>query len=55
LVIYDRWGITLFTSGKPNACWNGRTDAGETVPDGVYYFQLTIGESVHHSYVELLR
>jgi gliding motility-associated-like protein len=55
LVVYDRWGLAVFRSGSPNAFWDGSTDRGEPVPDGVYYYRLTLGETEHHGVVELLR
>lgn len=38
LEIYDRWGVKMFESDKPNAAWDGRTISGETVPTGTYFY-----------------
>lgn len=54
LVIHDRWGMELYRTTSPSACWRG-TAHGEPVPDGVYYYLLTLGDAPFHGYVELLR
>jgi len=41
LVIYDRWGLKLFTTNSGDIRWDGRTRAGQEVPDGTYYYLLT--------------
>ena len=38
LAIYNRWGQLIYTSDRPSQRWNARTEAGERVSDGVYYF-----------------
>jgi hypothetical protein len=38
LSIYNRWGQLVFSTDKPTERWEARTDAGERVSDGVYYF-----------------
>ena len=39
LIIYNRWGDVVFTSGAKNNKWNGKVNnVGEDVPDGFYYF-----------------
>ncbi len=40
LEIYNRWGILLFETTAPQVKWDGRTNAGEQVPSGVYYYVL---------------
>lgn len=39
--VYNRWGQMVYTSGSPNFAWNGRSPAGEFVPDGTYFWVLT--------------
>ncbi len=41
LTVANRWGNTLFTSRNPFQYWDGRTDSGEEVPAGVYYWAVT--------------
>lgn len=36
--IYNRWGMLLYEWDQPKGGWDGRTSAGEVVPDGVYYY-----------------
>jgi gliding motility-associated-like protein len=40
LTIYDRWGLKLFVTNSGEIRWDGRTGAGQEVPDGTYYFLL---------------
>nr|MBA3705352.1 gliding motility-associated C-terminal domain-containing protein [Bacteroidota bacterium] len=40
LDIYDRWGLKIFTANSGEIRWDGRTAAGEYVPDGTYYYML---------------
>jgi gliding motility-associated-like protein len=41
LIVANRWGNTLFTSRNPFQYWDGRTNSGEEVPAGVYYWAVT--------------
>lgn len=41
LTVANRWGNTLFLSRNPFEYWDGRTNAGEEVPAGVYYWAVT--------------
>ena len=36
--IYNRWGEKLFAWDGVETGWDGRTFAGEEVPDGVYFY-----------------
>ncbi|MGQ0827654.1 MAG: PKD domain-containing protein [Bacteroidota bacterium] len=36
--IYNRWGMLLFQWDQPKGTWDGRTSAGQEVPDGTYYY-----------------
>lgn len=38
--VYNRWGQLVAELGAPGQVWNGRTGAGEPVPDGTYYYIL---------------
>ncbi|MBV6406103.1 MAG: hypothetical protein GFGODING_02888 [Flavobacteriales bacterium] len=38
--ITDRWGQELYSTGDPEAGWDGRSPGGEEVPVGVYIWQL---------------
>ena len=40
LKIYDRWGVGLADLISPQQGWDGRTEAGEPVVNGTYYYIL---------------
>ena len=40
--IYNRWGNLLFEWNNINIGWNGRTYAGEIVPEGTYFYIVKI-------------
>lgn len=41
LVIYDRWGVKVFSSTDKNKDWNGKVNnTGAVCPDGTYYYIL---------------
>ncbi|MGV3637430.1 MAG: gliding motility-associated C-terminal domain-containing protein, partial [Flavobacteriales bacterium] len=42
ITVYNRWGQAVFTSNDPGFRWNGRNAAGEHVPDGTYFWVLTL-------------
>ena len=45
LIIFNRWGKVLFQTknyGQPNRFFNGKSNTGETLPVGTYYYSLTI-------------
>ena len=37
-LIYNRWGNLVFTSDELSIKWDGKTNKGEQVADGVYYW-----------------
>lgn len=46
LTVFSRWGEVLFTTKNPNEGWDGTTNGGKELPDGVYVFSLYVkGES----------
>jgi gliding motility-associated-like protein len=57
--VFNRWGQMVFTSSSPNFAWNGRSPAGEVVPEGTYFWVLTYesaeGPGERHGTVTLLR
>ena len=55
LVVFDRWGIAVFRSGSPTIGWNGNVEGHEPVPEGVYYYLLTLGDVEYPGVVEVLR
>jgi gliding motility-associated-like protein len=43
--IYNRWGMKLYEWDKPNASWDGRTTTGMIVPEGTYFYAITIEDT----------
>lgn len=38
--IFNRWGLSIYEYKGIGGTWDGRTQAGDEVPDGVYYYIL---------------
>ena len=40
LIVFNRWGNKIFDSTKngKSSCWDGKTDSGELLPEGVYFY-----------------
>lgn len=38
--IYNRWGMLIFETSAPEISWDGRTQAGNEVEEGTYYYLL---------------
>ncbi|HRW90088.1 MAG TPA: PKD domain-containing protein [Flavobacteriales bacterium] len=55
LHIYDRWGLQLFEGSGAGAPWDGRSQSGGAVPDGVYYYVAEVGGRVQRGTVHVLR
>ena len=54
--IYNRWGALLFESNEPLNYWDGRTKSGTPVPDGIYYYLITLPQGgVKKGFVGVLR
>lgn len=45
LVIFNRWGMEVFSTNDPDINWNGRkNNTGQDLPEGVYYYICTVNE-----------
>lgn len=58
--IYDRWGLKLYEWNDPDKGWNGKTQSGEDVPAGTYYYLMEYIDYYDNShrksgYVQLMR
>ncbi|GCD77613.1 hypothetical protein JCM31826_10950 [Thermaurantimonas aggregans] len=62
--IFNRWGDVVFESpnyqncddANPAACWNGRRrNTGEPVPDGVYFYDLIVGQEKYNGTITIMR
>lgn len=54
--IYDRWGYLVFSGDNydnSGVVWNGTNQQGQKLPDGTYFFVITIGEASTRGWVEL--
>lgn len=59
MMIFNRWGLKIFTSTDQNVLWDGKTSGGSDCSDGVYYYLFT-GEQggkelKQHGTITLLR
>lgn len=55
LSIFDRWGKMLFTTRNHQEFWQGYTDKGDRVAEGVYYYQISVGMKEYAGWVTLMR
>jgi gliding motility-associated-like protein len=55
LQIFDRWGVPYFQTVVKTMPWNGKTESGDPLPEGVYYYVLKIGEKEYAGHVTLVR
>jgi gliding motility-associated-like protein len=54
LKVFNRWGEILFDSAlENNVCWDGKLSSGETLPEGVYFYQYRFGASQKAGFVHL--
>ncbi len=42
LVIFNRWGNRVFGNNFSGVCWDGRTNQGQAVSEGVYFWIATV-------------
>jgi gliding motility-associated-like protein len=54
LVVYNRWGALLFESIATGHCWDGRTKAGNYVPEGTYYYIAKVLDEEHAGWVQVI-
>lgn len=57
LKIFNRWGNEIYSSDFPGKWWDGKSKTGSRVPQGVYYYIITLQNSnkKFKGMVELLR
>ena len=44
ILIFNRWGNTVFTAAPYRNNWDGRTNAGDLLPAGTYFYILNLGD-----------
>ncbi|MBA3705418.1 MAG: gliding motility-associated C-terminal domain-containing protein [Bacteroidetes bacterium] len=54
LRVFDRWGLKMYDNDN-GTCWDGRTSSGNVVPDGTYFYVITLGENKFHGSLSLMR
>ncbi|CCH01484.1 hypothetical protein FAES_3477 [Fibrella aestuarina BUZ 2] len=42
VVIYNRWGVKVYTSVGGEVAWNGKTGDGRELPGGLYYYEVRV-------------
>jgi gliding motility-associated-like protein len=57
VIIYDRWGIKVFDSSTEgdNSCWDGKNQAGEEMPEAVYFYVYIYEAEQKEGFVHLKR
>ena len=55
VLIFNRWGIEVFKTTKPNIFWDGRATNGNEAVDGTYYYIIETQNSIFKGFVQLLR
>lgn len=56
LVIYNRWGQIVYENPNYKNEWNGSTNKGEDLPDGVYFYLLEgANDKKYQGFVHLMR
>ncbi len=52
--VFNRWGQVMFISSGNNTKWDGRTQAGELVQPGVYFYYIEFNGASYKGNVEVL-
>jgi gliding motility-associated-like protein len=55
LKIFNRWGSPLFETTDPLKCWDGKSNEGNDVPEGTYFYLLRIGISEKNGTIQVSR
>jgi gliding motility-associated-like protein len=53
--VQDRWGVQVFTTNNRLRMWDGKDLTGAEVPDGVYFYHISIGDKEYTGNVTLVR
>ncbi len=56
--IFNRWGQMIWSIDdydNGERVWRGRTNGGEELSSGTYYYIVKVGETTHKGYIELTR
>lgn len=60
ILVYNRWGNLVYESTNGTWCWDGKSQSGEALPQGIYYYVLTLKKKTgyqanDHGTITLLR
>ena len=53
--VYNRWGQIMFLSSGNNVKWDGRTNVGEDVPTGTYFYTIQIKDYIYSGNLYLFK
>lgn len=42
LIVFNRWGNMVYENTNGNWCWDGKSQSGSDLPQGIYYYVLTL-------------
>jgi gliding motility-associated-like protein len=55
-LVFNRWGDKVFESSPTHQCWNGKKNSdGEDLPDGTYFYILTVKNGQFKGSLTLMR
>ena len=58
VAIYNRWGTLVWNNNEydnTTNVWKGQNNDGENLPEGVYYYIVTVDNKTYKGYIELSR
>lgn len=55
LQIFNRWGSKVYETGNKYECWNGKSDGDKPLPDGTYFYIISINDVVRNGIVQITR
>jgi gliding motility-associated-like protein len=55
LVIYNRWGQIQFISTGNNLSWDGRNNVGKIVPNGTYFYTISIKDKSYNGSISIYK
>lgn len=56
--IVNRWGVLVWEASNYNNTdiyWDGRSQSGENLPDGTYYYKVEVAGIIKSGFVEIIR
>ncbi|MBK7965121.1 MAG: gliding motility-associated C-terminal domain-containing protein [Bacteroidetes bacterium] len=53
--MFNRWGAQVYEVNDKYECWNGKSQKGEILPDGVYYYLFSVANTKKQGIVHLMK